>query len=179
MRQARTTYAGGRSFLPSSDISRSRAEQPSPTRLASLIRACTRRALASFVLVSGVSSAMRAQNATSSGRSDPALCFGFAFGSWTPPLDWQAAGHGPPLDSARVPRAPNGRGWAAIDVEATSDSTLLLFPPWWPAGIAVRLATKPTSPRDTVPGRAVAFVADGQKRPPTSSVRLWRVPCGQ
>ena len=32
---------------------------------------------------------------------------------------------------------------------------------------------------DTVAGRAIALVADGRKRPPTSAVRLWRVPCGQ
>lgn len=111
--------------------------------------------------------------------SEPSLCFGFAFGSWTPALDWQLAGHGNPIDSARVPRAPNGRGWAAIDVEPQSDSTLLLFPPWWPAGISVKFATKPASPTDTVAARATALVADGRKRPPTSAVRLWRVPCGQ
>ena len=33
--------------------------------------------------------------------------------------------------------------------------------------------------QDTIAGRAVALVADGRKRPPTSAVRLWRVPCGQ
>jgi hypothetical protein len=54
----------------------------------------------------------------------------------------------------------------------------LLFPPWWPAGISVKFATKPTSPNDTIAGRAVALVADGRKRPPTTAVRLWRVPCG-
>jgi hypothetical protein len=118
------------------------------------------------------------QSASTSNGSEPSQCFGFAFGSWTPALDWELAGHGSPVDSARVPRAPNGRGWA-IDVEHQSDSTLLLFPPWWPAGVSVKLTNKFGSPRDTISGHAVALVADGRKRPPTSSVRLWQVPCGR
>ena len=132
-----------------------------------------RALIASASLLSGL------PHSTLGQKAEPSLCFGFAFGSWTPALDWQLAGHGARIDSARIPRAPNGRGWAAIDVEQQSDSTLLLFPPWWPAGIAVKLATKPAAPTDTVAGRAVALVADGRKRPPTGAVRLWRVPCGQ
>ena len=109
---------------------------------------------------------------------DAGLCFGFAFGAWTPTLDWQRAGHGPPLDTARGPRAPGGRGWAAIDVDQQSDSTLMLFPPWWPAGVVIALDAKPIAPTDTVSGRATALVADGRLRAPTSAVRLWRVACG-
>ena len=136
------------------------------------------RHVIAIVLIAGAARASLGQSAATTSGSEPNQCYGFAFGSWAPPLDWQMAGHGAPVDSARVPRAPNGRGWAAIDVEPQSDSTLLLFPPWWPAGIAVKFTTKPTSPKDTVSGRATALVADGRKRPPVSSVRLWQVPCG-
>ena len=137
------------------------------------IRKVIRVLIASASLLAGVSHSTLGQ------KAEPNLCFGFAFGSWTPALDWQMAGHGAPVDSARVPRAPNGRGWAAIDVEHQSDSTLLLFPPWWPAGVSVKLTNKFASPSDTISGHAVALVADGRKRPPTSSVRLWQVPCGR
>ena len=131
------------------------------------------------VLITSASLLAGVSHSTLGQKAEPSLCFGFAFGSWTPALDWQLAGHGNPIDSARVPRAPNGRGWAAIDVEQQSDSTLLLFPPWWPAGVSVKLTNKFVSPQDTIAGHAVALVADGRKRPPTTAVRLWRVPCGQ
>jgi hypothetical protein len=120
---------------------------------------------------------MLAQASPPARPTDAGQCFGFAFGSWTPTLDWQRAGHGSPLDSARVPRAPGGRGWAALDVESQSDSTLLLFPPWWPAGVVIDVGAKPISATDTVPGQATALVADGRLRPPRSTVRVWRVSC--
>ena len=110
-------------------------------------------------------------------RSEPSVCYGFSFGNWTPPLDWQTAGHGTALDSARVPRAPSGRGWAASDLEFRSDTSTLLFPPWWPAGVLVEFPAKPKSPSDTVSGRASALVADGRKKPSTSAIRAWLVPC--
>ena len=110
-------------------------------------------------------------------RSDSAECYGFAFGKWTPPLDWERSGHGSVLDSARVPRAPNGRGWAASDIEIRSDSSLLLFPPWWPAGVLVVFKSKPRSLGDTAAGVATAFVADSRKQPSTSPIRGWLVPC--
>ena len=119
---------------------------------------------------------LRAQAGEDPKRS-AAECYGFAFGKWTPPLDWQLSGHGARLDSARVPRAPNGRGWAASDVETRADSSLLLFPPWWPAGVLIEFKSKPMTLADTVTGKATAFVADARKQPSTSSIRGWLVPC--
>jgi hypothetical protein len=110
-------------------------------------------------------------------RSEAPECYGFSFGRWTPPLDWQRSGHGAVLDSARVPRAPNGRGWAASDLEMASDTSLLLFPPWWPAGVLVSFKAKPATPADTVAGLATAFVADARKQASTSAIRGWLVPC--
>jgi hypothetical protein len=118
-----------------------------------------------------------AQDARPSNKAEPTVCYGFAFGKWTPPLDWRNAGHGPALDSARVPRAPDGRGWAASDLEFQSDTSIMLFPPWWPAGVVVQFPAKPKSLTDTVAGRAFALVADGRKTPSSSQIRAWLISC--
>ena len=92
-------------------------------------------------------------------------CFGFSFGAWTPALDARAAGHRPaaPEQPPRPPeaQASGGRDWA-IRLGAGRDTTLLLFPAWWPAGVAVRFPDGIDARRDTVRGTATAFVADGR-----------------
>lgn len=128
-----------------------------------------------FVAIAAVRP-LGAQGSDAPKRSE-AECYGFSFGKWTPPLDWERSGHGAVLDSARVPRAPNGRGWAASNIEVPSDTSLLLFPPWWPAGVLVVFKAKPATPADTVAGKAIAFVADARKPPSTSAIRGWLVPC--
>jgi len=110
------------------------------------------------------------------GSVDDAVCFGFAFGSWSPPLDWRAAGHGDRPDSARLAHAPGGRDWAGAS--SPSDTVLMLYPAWWPVGVMVEIPTRRVVSGDTVTGRASALVADGRLRPPTATVRAWRVPCG-
>lgn len=107
-----------------------------------------------------------------------AVCLGFAFGSWTPPLDWHAARQQGSMDSSFVGHAAGGRGVAMGD-EVTADSTLMLFPGWWPVGVSVALPTRAPARGDTVSGIATALVADGRVHNPTAKVRAWRVPCGQ
>src|ERR671933_435433 len=122
-----------------------------------------------------------AQSAPAADRdhSEPPVCLGFSFGAWSPPLDWERAGHGAPVDSAKVPRAPGGRAWAAPSpVTAAADTGLVLFPTWWPVGIVVQLSTRAPAPGDTVSGQAWALVADGRQQVPTARVRAWRVRCG-
>ena len=143
--------------------------------LESFLRSTTVRCAA--LAIAAATRSLGAQTAGPPKRSDVAQCYGFSFGKWTPPLDWERSGHGAVLDSARVPRAPNGRGWAASDIEMPSDTSLLLFPPWWPAGVLVVFKTKPVTLADTVSGTATAFVADARKQPSTSSIRGWLVPC--
>jgi len=138
---------------------------------------CARTTWLTVALVIASRGTLRAQGSEAPKRSENPECYGFAFGKWTPALDWERSGHGSVLDSARVPRAPNGRGWAASDIEFRSDSSLLLFPPWWPAGILVVFKAKPASLGDTVAGTATAFVADARKQPSTSPIRGWLVPC--
>src|SRR4051812_17542177 len=109
---------------------------------------------------------------------DSTTCLGFAFGAWTPKLDWRAAGHGVMPDSIHLGQAPAGRGWAE-DLKSGRDSVLVLFPAWWPAGVRVDLPNRSLALGDTVRGTATAFIAYGDRSPPTSKVRAWAVPCGR
>ena len=118
--------------------------------------------------------AARAQDAGS--RAVESVCLGFAFGAFTPRLDWEKAGHAP-IRAGSVQRAPDGRDWAS-DQALPNDSSLYLFPAWWPVGIWVELSTRAPAPGDTVAGRATALVARGNIEPPVAKVRAWRVPCG-
>lgn len=110
-------------------------------------------------------------------EEETGACFGFAFGKWTPPLDWRAAGHDR-VDTAGFIHAPEGRDWAA-DLAAAGDTLLMLFPVWWPAGVAVEVPTRRLAVGDTVTGKAVALVGDGRVKPPTAPVRAWRVRCAE
>lgn len=113
--------------------------------------------------------------AAQSVAADTAQCFGFSFGAWKPALDLAAAGHSTaPLDSALL-KAPGGREWASD--AAPNDTTLLLFPSWWPVGVEITFARKPRTFADTVTGRATALVASGNIPPPRASLRAWRVAC--
>ncbi|HJU73808.1 MAG TPA: hypothetical protein VJ717_08685 [Gemmatimonadaceae bacterium] len=106
--------------------------------------------------------------------SDAAQCFGFSFGTWKPALDLTIAGHSPTTPGPLL-KAPGGRDWAS---DATpNDTTLFLFPAWWPAGVQVTFPRRPRSPADTVPGEAMALVADGRATPPRAPMRVWRVAC--
>lgn len=79
-------------------------------------------------------------------------------------------------DGAKNPQSPEGRDWASNDTGA-ADSTLLLFPSWWPAEIAVALPARTPAVGDPVSGTAYALVARGDIRAPETRVRAWRVPC--
>ena len=103
------------------------------------------------------------------------VCLGFAFGAWTPALDWKAAGH-PPLDPRFHQRAEDGRDWATTQA-VESESVIVLLPSWWPAGVSVTLPNCAPAVGDTVVGSAFAYVADGRRKAPKAPVRAWRVPC--
>jgi hypothetical protein len=108
----------------------------------------------------------------------PAVCLGFSFGKWSPPLDWRGAGHGAAPDTNGLPRTAENRDWAVNGMVGLEDSLLVLYPRWWPAGIAVTLPTRRPAPGDTIDGRASALVADGRRTNPTARVRAWAVRCG-
>lgn len=103
-------------------------------------------------------------------------CYGFSFGTWTPPLDWRGAGHEPLAADLEAPKAPAGRDWAAQSSGAAGE-VLLLYPSWWLAGVSIEFASEAPAAGDTVRATATALVADGQTRAPTAAVRVWRVAC--
>jgi hypothetical protein len=109
----------------------------------------------------------------------PPVCLGFSFSPWTPPLDWRGAGHLATPDTSGLARTPENRDYAVNGMVGVEDSVLLLYPRWWPAGIAVTLPTQRPAPGDTIAGTARALVADGRRTNPTSRVRAWVVPCGR
>lgn len=109
------------------------------------------------------------------GSADIPACLGFAFGTWTPALDYRAAGHAPPVPGAITP-PPGGRDWA-VNFDR-GDSVLVLFPSWWPVGVTITFPRPPRAFGDTVVGQAVALVADGRRTPPRSRARAWMVRCG-
>jgi hypothetical protein len=51
----------------------------------------------------------------------------------------------------------------------------LLFPAWWPNGVAVTFAGAARG--DTLRGEAVAYVPDGRVRAPVAAVLAWQGPC--
>jgi hypothetical protein len=133
------------------------------------------RGIAAGAALSVMALTPRSADAQASAEKPPA-CLGFAFGAWSPALDWAAAGHGPPPRPEDFQRAPAGRSWA-VTYEAGADTVLLLFPPWWPAGVAVALPRRLETSADTIAGRATALIADGRRKAPESRVRAWLVPC--
>lgn len=109
-------------------------------------------------------------------RNEAPVCLGFAFGAWTPPLNWKAAGHETKIDQATLQRADDGRDWATTQA-VQDEHTIVLLPSWWPVGVSVTLPNRSPAVGDTVVGTAFAFIADGRRTAPTAKVRAWRVPC--
>jgi hypothetical protein len=109
----------------------------------------------------------------------PDECYRFAFSAWDPPLNSVANTYNPGHDPTTGAPAGAPRDWAARlgDVKTKgepSDSVLLLFPAWWPAGVSIDWREQHG---DTLLGRAIALVADGRVKNPVSTVRATRVPC--
>jgi hypothetical protein len=109
-------------------------------------------------------------------KNEPPVCLGFAFGKWTPALDWRAAGHVTPLDTLTHQGTGDGRDWATTQA-VQNEHTIILLPSWWPAGVSVTLPNRSPAMGDTVVGAAFAFVGDGRRTAPVSQVRAWRVAC--
>ena len=142
------------------------------------------RVLAALAALAGLAVAATDAGAQVPGAPAPDECWRFAFGAWTPPLDGTAAGHAREFGAARPRGMGSGRppsepaprrDWAAR-VLVSGDSTLILFPAWWPAGVELRFDPG-RSRGDTLRGEAAAFVADGSVRNPTAKAVAWRVPC--
>jgi hypothetical protein len=113
-------------------------------------------------------------------------CWRFAFGSWTPPLDWDRAGHeGKASDLAnRVQRVRDSV--FAKDTNATRNKAMtwertglgwsvVLFPEWWPVGVKVDFDSVLAGGSEMT-GQAIAFVADASQQPSRARARAVSCP---
>jgi hypothetical protein len=120
-----------------------------------------------------------------SGSQEPSsTCWRFAFGAWTPPLDWAGAGHdGRASDLAdRVQRVrdsvfardTNAVGNNAMVWERTKNGwSVVLFPQWWPVGVQVQFDSV-LSGGSEMTGRATALVANSNASPSRARARAVR-----
>jgi hypothetical protein len=114
------------------------------------------------------------------------LCWRFAFGSWTPPLDWERAGHhGNTAEmSDRVQRIRDSvfakdtnavRNNAMIWEKTRRGWSVVLFPPWWPVGVGVEFDSVLAGGNEMT-GQAIAFVADAGRENSRARARAIRCP---
>ena len=132
--------------------------------------------LFALIAPSAIAWAQSAPARPSANAANDQVCLGFSFGKWKPALNWRAAGHGDFPDSNRLQHAPLGRDWAMG--AGDPDSSLMLFPAWWPVGVLVALPNRAPAPGDTVSGEAIALRANADSTSPRTKVRAWRVACG-
>jgi hypothetical protein len=121
------------------------------------------------------------------GAQEPSSkCWRFAFGAWTPPLDWASAGHdGQATDLAnRVQRVrdsvfardTNAVRNNAMIWERTRDGwSVVLFPQWWPVGVQVEFDSVLAGGTE-MSGRATALVANANSQPSRARARALRCP---
>ena len=89
-----------------------------------LSKALRRVALPLFLIIAP--SALPAQTRPT---DSPPVCLGFAFGAWTPALDWRGAGH-PPLDAKfhlRTPCRAQSHGTRVASVMRCAESAHALI----------------------------------------------------
>lgn len=119
-------------------------------------------------------------------QSPSSKCWRFAFGAWTPPLDWDRAGHDGKATvlANRVQRVRDSV--FARDTNATRNSAMMwersrsgwsvvLFPNWWPVGVKVDFDSVLAEGREMT-GQAIAFVADAGQAPSRARARAVRCP---
>ena len=131
-----------------------------------------------IVIMLGIAPRLLGAQAQAPRMPAPDECFGFKFGSWDPPLKSVASTYNPGYDPVSSAPAGSPRDWAARvpngKPETAADSVLLLFPAWWPAGVAIEWTEQRA---DTLIGRARALVADGRVKNPVTAVRGMHVAC--
>jgi hypothetical protein len=119
-------------------------------------------------------------------QSPSSKCWRFAFGAWTPPLDWDRAGHhGTASDLANRTQRVRDSVFAR-DTTATRNSPMywertkggwavVLFPSWWPVGVKVDFDSVFAEGREMT-GHAIALVADAGQAPSRARARAMRCP---
>lgn len=116
-------------------------------------------------------------------------CWRFAFGAWTPPLDWEKSGHSGKADelAGRVERIRDSvfardttavRNNAMIWVRGKAGWSVVLFPTWWPVGVKVDFDSVFNDGREMT-GQAFALVADAGQAASRARSRAVRCPATQ
>ena len=120
-----------------------------------------------------------------SGPQEPSSkCWRFAFGAWTPSLDWASAGHdGRASDLAtRVQRVRDSvfardtnavRNNAMVWERTAAGWSVVLFPEWWPVGVQVQFDSVLAGGSEMT-GRATALVANANSQPSRARARAIR-----
>jgi hypothetical protein len=114
-------------------------------------------------------------------------CWRFSFGEWSPPLDWVRAGHAGKADeTATAIRRIRDSVFARDTVASASNAMtfektargaiLVLYPPWWPAGVEVTFDSTLAGGKEMV-GTATAMVADARHPASTTRARAWQISC--
>lgn len=144
--------------------------------------------VAAFAVLLVTPLALSAQNVRADSGAAPSACWRFAFGTWTPSLDWAGAGQ-PGTDSgtaAVVQRVrdsiyandPVASRNNAMTIERTQAGMLvMLYPPWWPAGVKLTFDSTVAGGREMI-GTAVALAANGSVAPSQALARAQQVNCG-
>ncbi len=72
---------------------------------------------------------------------------------------------------------PVGARSNAMTIESTRKGMMVvLYPPWWPAGVKLTFDSTLAGGRERL-GTAVAMVADGYRKPSRARTRAWQVTC--
>jgi hypothetical protein len=135
-----------------------------------------------FALLFGAATAGDAQ----SSDAPSTRCWRFAFGAWTPPLDWERAGHHGSTGamSDRIQRVRDSvfakdtnavRSSAMLWERTTRGWSLVLFPSWWPVGVKVDFDSVLAGDNEMT-GEAVALVADASQEISRARARAVRCP---
>lgn len=141
-------------------------------------RLVVRVLVAAMLLLASASIAVAQDDAQGAPSS---RCWRFAFGAWTPPLDWDRAGHdGKASDLAmRVQRVRDSvfakdtnavRNNAMYWERTKTGWSVVLFPEWWPVGVKVDFDSVLAQGREMT-GDAIALVADAGKPPSRARAR--------
>lgn len=124
-------------------------------------------------------------NLNPQGSQEPSsTCWRFAFGSWTPALDWAAAGHDGQAselaervrkvrDSVYVRDSAAVRNNAMVWEKTKAGWSVVLFPQWWPVGVHVEFDSVLAGGREMT-GRATALVANTNSQPSRTRARAIR-----
>jgi hypothetical protein len=113
-------------------------------------------------------------------------CWRFAFGAWTPALNWDRAGHDGTANDLATRTQRVRDSVFARDTNATRNSPMMweqtkvgwsvvLFPDWWPVGVKVDFDSVLAGGREMT-GQAIALVADAGQAPSRARARAVRCP---